>query len=155
MCEATPPKVALAFGDVLHGARRRRNLEPATVAARGGFDLDDLNKLEHGQVEPTLSLLIRSSVALGVSPTWLLEEVLSWLNQNEGACADDDSHFTRAHMRAAGSAFIATLVWSSKQDLGFIASTQPMAFVSELLAERFAHELASQGLVIINLPRVE
>lgn len=144
MCEATPPTVARAFGDVLHGARRRRNLEPATVAARGGFDLDDLNKLEHGQVEPSLSLLIRSSVALGVSPAWLLEEVLSWLNLNEGACAADDSQSRRARMRAVGSALTTILLGSSERDL---ASTT-------VLGQRLANELAKQGLVIISLPHV-
>jgi transcriptional regulator with XRE-family HTH domain len=153
MYKATPRIVARAFGDVLHGARMRRHLEAATVAARGGIDLDHLNKLEQGRAEPSLSVHIRSAIGLGVSPTWLLEEVLSWLNLNEGACAADDLQSRRALIHAAGSAFTATLYWSSEQDLLFIASTQPVEFLSEGLGERFVHELAKQGLVIISLPR--
>jgi hypothetical protein len=152
MCEATPLLVARAFGDVLHGARTRRNLEAATVAERGAIDLEHLNKLEQGWAEPSLSLHIRSAIGMGVSPVWLLEEVLSWLNLNEGACAADDSQSRRVRMRAVGSAFTATFLWSSEQNLRFIASTQPV-LLSEVLAERFVHELAKQGLVIISLPR--
>jgi hypothetical protein len=81
-----------------------------------------------------------------------LEEVLFWLNLNEGACAADDSQSRRTRMRAVGSAFTATLLWSPEQDL---ASTQPVAILPEVLGERFVHELARQGLVIIDLPRVE
>jgi transcriptional regulator with XRE-family HTH domain len=145
MCEATPLIVAQAFGDVLHGARTRRNLEAAMVAARGGIDLEHLNKLEAGRAEPSLSLHIRSAIGIGVSPTWLLEEVLSWLNlsEGEGTRTTDASELRRSRMRAVGFAFMAILSRSSEHDL---ASTN-------VLGERFVNELAKQGLVIISLPR--
>lgn len=39
---------AVAFGDVLEGARKRRDLDSHTVAARAGIALVDLYLLEHG-----------------------------------------------------------------------------------------------------------
>jgi transcriptional regulator with XRE-family HTH domain len=143
MREATSPIVARAFGDVIHGARRRRNLEPATVAARGQIGLADLRKLEHGQVEPSLSLLIRSALGLAVSPVWLIEEVLSWLNFSKGTDAATDLAARRARMSGVGSAFTSTLLGSSEQEL---ASTVAVG-------ERLINEFAKRGLVIIPLAR--
>ena len=136
MCEATPKAVARAFSDVLLGARRRRNLEPATVAARGRIDLEDLKKLEHGQDEPRLSLFIRSAVGVGVSPAWLLEEVLAWLNINEG-----DPESRRNRVLAVGSALTSVLLGSSEADLNSTSA----------LGERLQNELAKHGLLIITL----
>jgi len=144
MCEATPSAVARAFGDVLHGARRRRNLEPANLAAHGRFDLEDLNKVEQGQVESSLSLLIRPAIALGVSPIWFLEEILSWINLNEVARSGDDSQSRSARLQAVGSAFTTTLLGSSDG-----ASRRLMSWLSGWI-----NELAKQGLIIISLPRV-
>jgi len=145
MCAATTSTVARAFGDVLLGARRRRNLEPAIVAARAGIDVADLTAIENGDVEPTLSLFIRSAVGIGVPPEWLLEEVLAWLSRGDAACNPDgsDAEGRRTRMRAVGSALTAVLLGSSEKE---IASTHA-------LGERLVAELSKQGLAVSSFAR--
>lgn len=143
MCAATPLAVARAFGDVLHGARKRRNLEPATVAARAGIDVGDLTALENGEVEPSLSLFIRSAVGIGVPPVWLLEEVLAWLNLDGTACNPDDPEWRKTHVHSVGSALTAVLLGCSEQELGS----------TDALGERTVNELAKRGLVVSSLAR--
>jgi transcriptional regulator with XRE-family HTH domain len=71
--------VAEAFGDVLEGARKRRDLGPDQVAAAAGISIAHLFMIEHAQTKPRLNVLFRVADAVGVSPTWLLDEVIAWL----------------------------------------------------------------------------
>jgi transcriptional regulator with XRE-family HTH domain len=71
--------VAEAFGDVLEGARKRRDLHPDQVAARAGIRIAHLFMIEHAHTKPRLNVLFRVADAVGVSPTWLLDEVIAWL----------------------------------------------------------------------------
>lgn len=140
MWVATSPIVAQAFGDVFYGARTRRNLEPATVAERGRIGLEELSDIEQGQVEPSLTLLMRSGLGLGVSPVWLFEEVLFWLNPTEANAAADDLT-SRRRMRAVGYAFTSVRLASSEQELSSAIA----------LGERLINEFAKHGLVIVSI----
>jgi transcriptional regulator with XRE-family HTH domain len=71
--------VAEAFGDVLEGARKRRDLGPDQVAAAAGISIAHLFMIEHAYTKPGLNVLFRVADAIGVSPTWLLDEVIAWL----------------------------------------------------------------------------
>jgi transcriptional regulator with XRE-family HTH domain len=94
--------IAEAFGDVLEGARRRRDLGPDEVAARAGISTAHLLRIEHAQVNPRLDVLFRVADALGVSRTGLLDEVIDWLvpHANPGhtgavraQCSEQESRF--------------------------------------------------------------
>jgi len=80
---------AVAFGDVLEGARKRRDLDSHTLAARAGITLVDLYLLEHGRAEPKLGLLLRLAAALGVSPAWIVEEVFRWMEPHDDGFMED------------------------------------------------------------------
>jgi transcriptional regulator with XRE-family HTH domain len=71
--------VAEAFGDVLEGARKRRNLSLDLVAARARISVAHLYMIEHAQTQPRINVLFRLAEAVGVSPVWLLDEVIAWL----------------------------------------------------------------------------
>ena len=80
----SPPRaphslVAQAFGDVLEGARKRRDLSAEQVSARAGISIARLYTIEHGCMKPRLDRLYRVADALGVSRTWLIDEVIDWL----------------------------------------------------------------------------
>src|SRR5882757_7698875 len=136
---------AAAFGDVLEGARKRRNLTLQVVAERSHISSAHLVALERGRREPKLGALIRIALAVGVSPVWLLEEVLAWDASDE---ISSDTRYTEAlddRMRAAGFAFSRTLCGCSKQDLGIISTT----------GERLLNERAACGMTVVSLPSLQ
>ena len=71
--------IGQAFGDVLEGARKRRDLSAKEVAARAGISVQRLHIIEHARMEPRLDQLYRVADALGVSRTWMIDEVIDWL----------------------------------------------------------------------------
>jgi len=133
---------AAAFGDVLEGARKRRNLTLQVVAERSRISSAHLLALELGRREPKLGTLIRMALTVGVSPVWLLEEVLAWVASDEISSGTRYTEARGDRMRAAGFAFSRTLCGCSKQDLGIISTT----------GERLLKELAACGLTVVSLP---
>jgi transcriptional regulator with XRE-family HTH domain len=80
----SPPRaprslIAQAFGDVLEGARKRRDLSAEQVAARARISIARLSAIEHARIKPRLDQLYRVADALGVSRMWLIDEVIDWL----------------------------------------------------------------------------
>jgi transcriptional regulator with XRE-family HTH domain len=136
---------AAAFEDVLEGARKRRNLSPQVVAERSHISSAHLVALEGGRREPKLGTLIRIAPAVGVSPVWLLEEVLAWVTSDEISSGTRYTEERGDRMRAAGFAFSRTLCGCSKQDLGIISAT----------GERLLNELAACGLTVVGLPSLQ
>jgi transcriptional regulator with XRE-family HTH domain len=136
---------AAAFGDVLEGARKRRNLTLQVVAERSHISSAHLVALERGRREPKLGTLIRIALAVGVSPVWLLEEVLAWVTSDEISSGTRYTEARGDRMRAAGFAFSRTLCGCSKQDLGIISTT----------GERLLNELAASGLTVVSLPSMQ
>ena len=133
---------AAAFGDVLEGARKRKSLALPVVAERSHISSAHLVALELGRREPKLGTLIRMAFAVGVSPVWLLEEVLAWVASDEISLGTRYTEARGERMRAAGFAFSRTLCGCSKQDLGIISTT----------GERLLNELAACGLTVVSLP---
>jgi transcriptional regulator with XRE-family HTH domain len=133
---------AAAFGDVLEGARKRRNLTLQMVAERSRMSSAHLFALELGRREPRLGTLIRIARAVGVSPVWLLEEVLAWVDSDETASGTRCREARGDRMRAAGFAFSRTLCGCSKEDLRIVSTT----------GERLLKELAACGLTVVSLP---
>jgi len=132
---------AAAFGDVLEGARKRRNLTLQVVAEGSHISSAHLLALERGRREPKLGTLIRIALAVDVSPLWLLEEVLAWVTSDEIPSGKRYTDARGDRMRAAGLAFSRTLCGCSKQDLGIISTT----------GERLLNELAACGLTVVSL----
>jgi transcriptional regulator with XRE-family HTH domain len=133
---------AAAFGDVLEGARKRRNLALQVVAERSHISSAHLVALELGRREPKLGTLIRIALAVGVSPVWMLEEVLAWVASDEISLGTRCAEARGNRMRAAGFAFSRTLCGCSKQDLGIICAT----------GEWLLNELAACWLTVVSLP---
>jgi transcriptional regulator with XRE-family HTH domain len=112
-----------SFWDVLEGARKRRNLTLQMVAERSRMSSAHLVALELGRREPKLGTLVRMALAVGVSPLWLLEEVLAWVSSDEISSGTGYTEARGDRMRAAGFAFSRTLCGCSKEDLGIVSTT--------------------------------
>jgi transcriptional regulator with XRE-family HTH domain len=61
-----------AFGECVRDWRRARKLHPDELAARSGYDLDDILRIEAGTREPTLAAIVALAAALGFSPHQLM-----------------------------------------------------------------------------------
>ncbi|MEH0168511.1 helix-turn-helix domain-containing protein [Roseateles microcysteis] len=61
------PEVALAFGTVFQSMRLERSYAQDAFALIAGIDRSYYGKLERGERQPTVGLLLRISKALGVS----------------------------------------------------------------------------------------
>jgi DNA-binding XRE family transcriptional regulator len=79
----TDSYTAEAFGVVLEGARTRSNLTRDEIALRASVSSKHVGMLERGDREPELSTFIDLAVAMGPSPTWLLEELFAWWASND------------------------------------------------------------------------
>jgi transcriptional regulator with XRE-family HTH domain len=99
--------VAEAFGDVLEGARKRRDLGPDQVAAAAGISIAHLFMIEHAQTKPRLNVLFRVADAIGVCPTWLLDEVIAWLMPHAHL---PDEEMTRLRITDQEAKFIHQLI---------------------------------------------
>lgn len=56
------------FGDILVETRKRLGISQYKLAQLSGISDRYLNFLEHGRVEPRISMVIRLAVALGIPP---------------------------------------------------------------------------------------
>jgi XRE family transcriptional regulator, regulator of sulfur utilization len=69
------PQVAEAFGLVARSMREERGIAQDAFALAAGVDRSYYGKLERGQRQPSLGILLRVSTALGVSGSLMLEAV--------------------------------------------------------------------------------
>jgi len=105
----SPSLVAEAFGDVLRGVRIRRDLTAGLVAARARISIEQLDLIEQGQMTPRLSVLFRFAGAVGVTPVWLLDEVIAWLAPHARPARDT----TEASPRITDQDFVYQLIYGA------------------------------------------
>jgi transcriptional regulator with XRE-family HTH domain len=134
--------MAEAFGVVLEGARRRRDLTLDEVALRAGTNSKYVAMLESGIREPELSRFIDLAAALGVSPTWLLEEVIAWRAANDPAVEAGWAHARDERRRAIAAAFASALLTCSDRELA----------VPSVVGERILDQLARRGSMVTAVP---
>lgn len=65
---------AAAFGQVIYGARKARNLRQTDLAEFSGVTQADISRIERGQVAPTTQTLLKLTAALGVEIQFVLAE---------------------------------------------------------------------------------
>ncbi|MGL5810135.1 MAG: helix-turn-helix domain-containing protein [Nocardioides sp.] len=65
---------AAAFGQVIYGARKARNLRQTDLARFSGVSQADISRIERGQVAPTIQTLLKLTTALGVEIQFVLAE---------------------------------------------------------------------------------
>ena len=65
---------AAAFGQVIYGARKARNLRQADLAELSGVTQADISRIERGQVAPTTQTLLKLTAALEVEIQFVLAE---------------------------------------------------------------------------------
>jgi transcriptional regulator with XRE-family HTH domain len=65
---------AAAFGQVIYGARKARNLRQIDLAELSGVTQADISRIERGQVAPTTQTLLKLTAALGVEIQFVLAE---------------------------------------------------------------------------------
>lgn len=58
-------EAAAAFGQVIYGARKARNLRQADLAELTGISQADISRIERGQIAPTTPTLLKLAEALG------------------------------------------------------------------------------------------
>jgi XRE family transcriptional regulator, regulator of sulfur utilization len=63
-----------AFGQVIYGARKARNLRQTDLAELSGVTQADISRIERGQVAPTTQTLLKLTAALGVEIQFVLAE---------------------------------------------------------------------------------
>ena len=65
---------AAAFGQVIYGARKARNLRQSDLAELSGVTQADIGRIERGQVAPTTQTLLKLTDAWGVEIQFVLAE---------------------------------------------------------------------------------
>jgi transcriptional regulator with XRE-family HTH domain len=96
------------FGKQLQRLRTRRGLTQEQLAVKAGLVRVYVTKLEQGEHDPTLTMLVRLAKALRVSVTELLGESVSasqWWQVGEARFATRED--AEDHARTAGEMFIA------------------------------------------------
>jgi XRE family transcriptional regulator, regulator of sulfur utilization len=96
------------FGQQLQRLRTRRGLTQEQLAVKAGLVRVYVTKLEQGEHDPTLTMLVRLAKALRVSVTELLGESVSasqWWQVGEVRFATRED--AEDHARAEGEMFIA------------------------------------------------
>lgn len=69
------PSVAAAFGSVVRAERLKREIAQDKFALAANIDRSYFGKLERGERQPSLALILRVAAGLGVSASALLVEV--------------------------------------------------------------------------------
>ena len=69
------PEVALAFGQVVRSIRERAQIAQDAFAFAAGIDRSYYGKLERGERQPSLSLILRVAEGLGVSAAEIISTV--------------------------------------------------------------------------------
>ncbi len=63
---------AAAFGQVIYGARKARNLRQSDLSALSGVTQADISRIERGQVAPTTQTLLKLTSALRIEIQFVL-----------------------------------------------------------------------------------
>ncbi len=132
--------IAEAFGDIFDGARRRRGLSLEALAKRAGISVEHVGFLARGAQEPKLGTYLRVAAAVGVEPTWLLEEIISYVSIS----AIEPTAVRDTRMKAIGQALADTLLACMEQDRA----------ASAVVGARMSDELARRGLTVVQIPNV-
>src|SRR5215472_4622531 len=67
------PKVSVAFGRVVRRARHHHDLKQSDLAVMADIGRDTMGRIERGDREPSLGVLLRLAQALDMRPSRLLE----------------------------------------------------------------------------------
>lgn len=134
--------VAEAFGDAVEGALKRREMTLQQVAARSRVSIGHLQELIRGEAEPKLGPLIRLATAIGVSPIWLLEEVLANAELHHDFSLPVSIDARTARLRSIGAAVTVALIGCTDRELS----------QSALVGDRLLRELAKYALTVVALP---
>jgi transcriptional regulator with XRE-family HTH domain len=81
------PTTARAFGQVVRELRERSGLAQDQFALKANIDRSYYGKLERGERQPTLGLLLRAATALGVTGARLVEATEQQLFAEQQAAA--------------------------------------------------------------------
>jgi transcriptional regulator with XRE-family HTH domain len=63
------PRACVLLGKAVHDVRARHGLSRSDVAARTGFALEHIRRLEDGQINPALDAIFLLADAIGVPPS--------------------------------------------------------------------------------------
>ena len=77
-------EVSKAFGRALRAARKRQKLTQAEAAELARVDRGSWGRIERGEREPALSVLVRSAEALGLRAWELLQAMEAERGEREG-----------------------------------------------------------------------
>jgi XRE family transcriptional regulator, regulator of sulfur utilization len=69
------PALALAFGECVRALRESLGVAQEALALDAGMDRSYLGKVERGEKQPSLDIVFRLAVVLGLSPSELVEKV--------------------------------------------------------------------------------
>ena len=134
--------IAKAFGNIFDSARRRRGLSLAALAKRAGISVDHVGVLASGNQEPKLGTYLRVAAAVGVEPTWLLEEIISYASTSAIGGVTEPTAVRDTRMKAIGQALVDTLLGCVEQDRAACA----------VVGARMSNELARRGLTVVQIP---
>lgn len=134
--------IAETFAEVFEGVLRRRNLTLKQIAARARVSVEHVQELMDGRSEPKLGAMIRLAIAVGVSPIWLLEEVLARTELHHDFTLPASVDARDARRRAIGAALTITLIGCSDRELSQNA----------VVGDRLLTELAKYALTVVALP---
>jgi transcriptional regulator with XRE-family HTH domain len=136
------PRIAEALGVILEGTRLSRDLTLTQVSARAHMDPGFVRTIEEGDSEPQITQFVELAVALGVSPVWLLEEILAWVAADQGSREDPTSLARQVLVTRIGRALIDTLESCSQREKQ----------LAPVLGVRLVNELARWGLMVVAIP---
>ena len=134
--------IAEAFGDIFDSVRRRRGLSLAALAKRAGISVDHVGVLASGAQEPKLGTYLRVAAAVGVEPTWLLEEIICYASTSAIGGVMEPTAVRDTRMKAIGQALADTLMACMERDRA----------ASAVVGARMSIELARRGLTVVQIP---
>ncbi len=134
--------IAEAFGNIFDSVRRRRGLSLAALAKRAGISVDHLGVLASGAQDPKLGTYLRVAAAVGVEPTWLLEEIICYASSSAIGGVTEPTAVRDTRMKAIGQALVDTLLGCVEKDRAACA----------VVGARMSNELARRGLTVVQIP---
>lgn len=134
--------IVKAFGAILDRERRRRGLSLEILAKRAGISRQHMEVLVRGGQEPKLGTYLRVAAAVGVEPTWLLEEIVSHARVTALGGLTEPTAVRDTRMRAIGQALADTLLTCVEQDRA----------ASAVVGARMSSQLARRGLTVVTIP---
>lgn len=78
------PRIAQAFGAVIRTERVKRRVAQDAFALAAGIDRSYYGKLERGERQPSIALLLRIAIGLDCSAATLIRRLEAALNDRDG-----------------------------------------------------------------------